>query len=219
MVAAAVAAAVTPLQAKLNALETVEPVKAAEAPMLDKIWTKAELREMIDTDQITEAQAEDRLELQRENRIRAAVKADIESAGANQTVSAQIEEFKSLVPELADKTSKDHLRAKAQFEILVKRGQPKTTSTELTALEMIYGQLDKLRTAKSARTETEYHEDAGGDGTSSAVVPKDLKMTPDEKRYYGDLINKGLYSGWDAVKEELKFSNSRIREKHGARAH
>ena len=220
MVSAAVSAAVTPLQAKLDAIETSPAPKNAEPPAVDKIFTKAELRELIDQDQITEAQAEDRLELQREQRIRAAIRADMEQLAATKTDGAQIDEFQALVPELADRSSNEYLRVKAQFEKLLKRGQPKTPSTELTALEMIYGPVDKLRIAKSSRTETEYHEDAGGDGTSSATpLPKDIKFTADEKRYYGDLMSKGMYKDWDEVRAELAYANNRVREKHGARVH
>ena len=210
---AAVTAATKPLNDKIASLSVAPPPKAQEAaaPGADKIWTKEELRDLIDKGQITEAQAEDRFELQREQRIRKAVMADVEQLNQKQTVGQQIDEFIALIPELNDKTSKDSLRAKAQFEALVARGMPKTPATELTAIEMIYGTVNALRTARGARSEAESHQDGAGDGeppTGSKSAGK-MKYTADEKRYYEDLIGKGIVADWAAADAEMAFKKTR----------
>lgn len=219
---AAVTAATKPLNDQIASLTAAPPPNPNNgAPPPEKIWTKAELRELIEKEQITEAQAEDVLERQREAKIRAAIREEVGLASANKSVSEQIDEFIALVPELTDKASKDAQRAKAQFENLVSRGMPKTRATELTALEMVYGTVDKLRAVKGARNEPESHMDAGGDGEPSGNDGRrsKIKYTADEKRYYGDLISKGIYKDWDAVDAEMAFANPRLREKHGARVH
>ena len=221
MIAAAVAAATAPLTAKLAEVETAAKPPPATEPA--KIWTKAELRKAIDDGQITEIQAEDVLERQREAQIARQVAEGVKAAVSETTTKQMVEEglaaYKELIPELNTPGSEPWQRGKAQFDYLVKLGQPKSHATELVALQALYGPVDKLKQAKGAANEPETHQDGGSDEGPGVAAPKKLRLSGDEKRYYGDLINKGIYKDWAQVEAEMKFANQRLRAKHGAAVH
>ena len=89
------------------------------------------------------------------------------------------------------------------------------------ALKAVYGSIESLRASKRSKPDFETHAVIGGAGGSGleSVKGSNIKLSRDEKRYYEDLISRGLYKDWKAVEEELKYANPALRARHaGGRA-
>lgn len=215
-VAAAVTAGVKPLIEKLSA----PPQKGQDQPT-EKVWTAAELQKMVDENQITSAQAQDQLERQRlaqaERIARDVARQEAEAARQRGTVDDQLTEYETLFPDVLKEGSADRTKVRRQYDYLVGIGQPATKATELVALGMVYGPLESVRAARKGRNKTESHEDIGGGDPGSRddrdddgeAPPVDLKLTKDERRYYQQGIEKGIYKDWAAVRDERKFAKAR----------
>ncbi|MGE0372996.1 MAG: hypothetical protein AB7Q01_14095 [Gammaproteobacteria bacterium] len=216
-VAAAVTAGVAPLYERLNA-----PLKKAdEPPPAEKVWTASELQDLVDKNQITAAQAQDQLERQRtaqtERVARETARQEAEAARLRGTVDQQLTEYESLFPDVLKDGSAERAKVRRQYDYLVGIGQPATKATELVALGMVYGPLESVRAARKGRNRTDSHEDVGGGDPGGRddrdddgeAPPADLKLSKDEKRYYQQGIEKGIYKDWAAVRDERKFAKTR----------
>ena len=106
-----------------------------------------------------------------------------------------------------------------EYRDLVARGSPKDRSTELAALRVVFGSIEKIEKAQS-RSKPDVQSDeqtgAGGD-TGGGEADKVKGLTARERAYYTDQIAKGRYKDWDAVKEELTYAKTALRRKMGAK--
>lgn len=225
MIAEAVEKATAPL-AQALAAAAARPAPAAEAPPAPPapVYTRTQLDQAVSENKITAAEANALWDRQQQEQTAKLVKDTVREAvtdvGRANEVTSRIAEYTALKPEVLKEGSPERARVKQQFDYLVSIGQPATKATELVALGMIYGQLDTLKAAHSTTRDEETHQEVGGGAPSNVGEPAPkLKLSKDEKRYYGDLISKGIYSGWDAVAEELKFASARVRSRHGAPLH
>lgn len=177
------------------------------------VYTRAQLRKMVNDGQITEDQMDAQLEQQLRESVRAEVKTEIaqttETATRKATLSAQIDAHTDAHPELKDQNSDLFKKVAAKFNELVGRGLPKgDLATELTAIEMVVGG------AKGRKRELEATEETGGDGDAGkgggAEDDGPWKGIPAKNReYYKKQIAKGIYSGTGDAR--LKKELARIR--------
>ena len=87
-------------------------------------------------------------------------------------------------------------------------------ATELAAIREVLGPIERLKTARSARRETESHEETGGGGGGGegrkAKTGWDA-LDSRQKAHYERMIAQGMYKDKKAVEEELKFARPRAR--------
>jgi hypothetical protein len=188
-----------------------------------KRYTKAELNAAVEAKQITSEQSDEiwakqiREDAKREAReeILSVTKAERQQ----ERVETDLNEYKQLAPEIMEEGSEVRKRVQDEFNYLVSLGNPgaandrRTLQTQLLAIRAALGPLDKLRTAKSARRETETHEETGGGGSGSGQrrgAPKTAwdQLDKRQRDYYDGQISKGMYADRAAVEAELKFSRS-----------
>lgn len=210
------------LRGKVDGLATV----ASAAPKTEQRqqspqFTRAQLREAVDDGRITQAQSDAIWDDQTEHRNSEKLKAVKDEVKQEITETAkiggQIDAYKSLLPDLAAKTSDTFKKVEAEFKYMTgELGMPNNEKTELAALRAVFGPVEALRQkakAKDARPDT-HHESAGrgggGDdgGGEQDGAPRDL--SPKLKTFYANQINRKLYKGWDdpVLKEELKHVRS-----------
>jgi hypothetical protein len=211
--------------AELRGKQSTAAHKVDDEP---KRYSRAELSTAVEAKTITADQAEEIWAKQIREDVKREVKAEVLGvAEANrklERVETDLNEYKRLAPEIMEEGSETRQKVREEFEYLVGLGNPgaaddpKTLQTQLLAIRNALGPLDKLRTAKSARRETEAHEETGGSsgsGSRRRSEPKTAWEALDkrQKEYYEGAISKGLYKDKAAVEAELKFSR-----KAGARA-
>jgi hypothetical protein len=205
------------VEAELAALKQAQ-VKATEQPV--KKYTRQEVNAAVASQAITAEQAEDILAKQlREDAIVEAerrILGKVEAKRAQERVDTDLEEYKRLDPSIMEEGSETRQRVREEFEYLVglgnegAAGNPKTLQTQLLAIRAVLGPLDKLRTAKSARRETESHEETGGSTGSGQRRTESKgawdKLDQRQKSYYEAAIREGLYKDRKAVEAELSYT-------------
>jgi hypothetical protein len=194
-----------------------------------KRYSKAELKAAVAAEQISQDQMDDIWERQiKAEAVAEATKAATDAVtrkATQESVDGDIARYSQLAPEILDEGSDERKRVREEFTYLVSKGQPRNVATELLAIRAVLGPLDKLERARSARRSEEHHQDVGGGGGGGERKPKGGaaltydSLTPREKAHYDKNMGPGkLYADKAAVNEELKFANTRIRAKYGARA-
>jgi hypothetical protein len=193
------------LASKLARLEgTVEGLKARpaapEAP--PRIWTRAELRALVDGDKITEEQMDAQLDAQLEAKLerKFAAKMDDVSAETRVTVGvdSQISAYIEAHPDLTDTESDLRKKVQTEFDYLVGvcGDDPKDKRTELKAIRSAVGAL----APKGRKKEPEASEETGGsDGVATKGGGGDdgwaKGLTPAQKAYYKKKIDQNFYKG------------------------
>ena len=221
-VTAAVAAATAPLTAKITELEGTV-VAAADAPPPQPEYTRAELGKAVEDGKITEIQAQDILDKQNDkktaNLVKETVSTTIGNINRDQTVDSQIDAYSKLMPEVLAEGSDERQRVASQFSYFVSIGLPNDKSTELAALNSVYGSIDALKSSKGAAQEFDTQQETSGGGAPAETVSgTTLKLSADERKHYQYLIDRGQYKDWKEVEAEMKFSNKQVRSRHGRAA-
>lgn len=217
------------LETKLAALEAKmsstplrrekEPQK--EEPKPEPQFTWAQLKQAASNGEISEDQA---MELwsqqQRATAVAEAtekVAAETRTRDVQKAVNAEIDVFKEAVPDCMVPGTEARQRVEREFRRLVAIGfDDSDVRTELAALQAAFGSSAQLKDRpKKAKKEpektAETHGSDGDDGSNDEGdapdrAPSDLD--PEVKRYYRQQIERGLYSGWKEVREELKFART-----------
>lgn len=213
---------VSELRGRLDALTEAQN-KANAAPQ----FTDAQLRAQVDAGQMTEQEASD-IRLQAsltamEERLGSKMKAENAAANQQRLVTEGVEAYKAKIPAMMVPDSKERARVVAEYNFLVSLGDPANNVTELKAMRAVFGE-EKAIGVKADGT-PEHHQETsgsgGGDenqGGSQTPDGAPAHLSPDERKYYGDQIQKGIYPDWKAVTDELKYANGNLRKRHGARA-
>jgi len=219
------------LEAELAALRLAQQRQPEKDEEPAKRYTKAELNAAVSSQTITADQADEiwakqiREDAKRE--VKAEVLGIVEANLAQERVGTDLEEYKRLAPEIMEDGSETRQRVREEFDYLVSMGHagkvedPKTLQTQLLAIRAVLGPIDKLRTAKSARRDTESHEETGG--ASAGGQRRQAKSAWDsldkrQKDYYEAKIRDGMYKDKAAVEAELKFSRKPHSGRTSARA-
>ena len=201
--------------------EEVQALKDAQAKQAEpKPFTRAELNQLVADGKVTQDAADATMDRQLVERAtkeaKSAAGAEVAQRERESVVTAQLDEYRGLLPEAWETGSKERAKAAKEYRYLVEKlGYPDTKATEVAALRAAFGDPEAIKasrsTGKSGPGET--HEevggaerDEGGKGDTDGA-PKDL--TPRQKSHYESMISKGHYKDWAAVREELKFRVAR----------
>lgn len=208
--------------AELRGRVSAQPPPKQDEPPAE--YTRAQLDKAVENGQITEAQRDDILERQNAARVQRqidqAVDSKVTGITREQQVTQQIGEYADVEPNLIKDGTDERRRVKQQFDAYVAMGLPKTKATELAALRTVFGDIDVLRAKKSRTQEYEHHEEGiGGEPPDASSTPQGtkLKLTKDERRYYEQCIQKGIYKDWKEVEKEMEYANPKVRSRHGAK--
>ncbi len=181
----------------------------ASAP---KDLSAADLRVAVDEGRMTEDEAGSIRDSQSERRITATVteslSGKIDGQRTADKVGGEIARYKTIVPEITDHGSVQFAKVKNEFEYLTTHGyDAKDPRTELMAARAAFGPLDALETAGEAKPRETFSETGGGaepdGGGSGDNWPKN--MTADQRTYYDDQINQGVFTDKKAALEEFNY--------------
>ena len=187
-----------------------ELAKRAETP---KTWTRTELSTLVDNGDLSQAQADELYDRQRDAQVQKQIRETVDRGLTQQSrearVLAQIERYKELVPDVAGE-SETRERIAEEFRQLVDLGDdPKDYATELKALRAVLGPVEKLQ---AQRRPLPSHEETGGEGegtTTTEGFPKD--MPKKHREFYQKMLDDGFYKDMGAVKAEWAKASPKVR--------
>jgi len=207
--------------------------KAVEAkPEDDPVYTWDQLQQAVQENRISETQSHELwARQQRRLAVQEAKREILTETSANATATAverEIERYREAIPAVMAPGSEQRNRVHAEYKRLRALDPVRfdeSLTTELMALQGAFGPIAHV--VKAVKTKPDGHRDVSSDDAADPAddtKDKDPKDTPpsslsvDEKRYYEGAIRNKVYKDWGAVREELKFANSRLRRRYGARA-
>ncbi|KPK68174.1 hypothetical protein AMJ82_08920 [candidate division TA06 bacterium SM23_40] len=186
------------LEARSHAPAAPAPKSEERAPL-----SRAQLRALVDSGEITQDEMDAELERQIEMRIEKRVSSiqDVKTRAAK--INTEISQYIERVGDLDNPTSDNHKRVKAEFKALRERDFPNDATTELLALRAVFGDLDKIRIPETGHKERETdkttHSGAGGEEQEETPSgPGPLKgLSKEYIDHYQKGIDAGRYKGWD----------------------
>ncbi len=209
------------LEDKVEGLEaTVQGLTTPQKGEDEKELTSAELRQAVTEGKLSDAEADDIKDRQRERRADQQIKKTVEDTIAVRDVfnkvADEVGRYLVAVPDLEDRESPSYQRLRGEFSKLVALGyDAKDKRTELLAAKMAFGDIERLESV-SGPEDRETHQDVGGSGSGQDKPdvkdgwPKDTNAG--QKRYYEDLISKGMKTKKQAV-EELEYHSKKIAQR------
>jgi hypothetical protein len=176
--------------------------KKVEPP---KTLTRADLRMAVEKQQITQEEADNLWDNQLLERAR-----EIARQEANQTLSVKqtsqridedLRQYRVAVPNAWKEGTEERVKVAEEFRNLVERGLPETKETELVALRVVFGPVEKAK----SRPSVEHDEQAAGAGSPERKSEDTIKsLDARRKAYYEDQIKVGRYKDWGEVRKELE---------------
>ena len=203
------------LRGEIATLREQAAKKPVEQSPPEKVFSRAELRGLVDEGKITQEAADAYLDKQAEERITqkvtATVTAKLTDGQRAATVEQVLGEYRALVPAAWEEGSKERAKVAKEFKALVALGAPDNKVTEAAALRAAFGDPEVIRESRATgrRGPGETHVETGGgdkpgagDGKDDGP-PKGLDVT--KAAYYQKQIDKGIYPDWKAVRTELAY--------------
>lgn len=190
-----------------------------KAPAQTRVYSAVELSQAVANGEITQPDADQIRDTQLENRIVAKVAETVATTTANQarvtTVQADMARYTEAYPDIRVAGTEMRNRVEEEFSYLTNLGHPADATTEVLAVRAVVGPTSRIGKIKKPTPLREVDEQGGSGGDNPpGDGDKKAKLSSDEKAYYTPMVGKGkMYSDWDAVHAEMKFSNSRMREK------
>lgn len=215
------------LRGRLEGLSAALPPRDkgnGEQPQL----TRPTLRKAVEDGTMTEDEANDAWEHQRDQaidgRITKAVKSAVTDRDLAKRVSDEVGRYKTALPDITDRSSDSFATLQKEFRRLVELGyEAGDVRTELLAARAAFGSLERLEAAAGPHPRETFAE-TGGAGeageTGKRVDGSPKGMTARERAHYDNLIKMGQYTGFDDPKiaaEIGQYADPGLRARHGAK--
>ena len=205
--------------------QTANQQTANPPPAPAKVYSRAELAVAVEKNQISEEKANEIFDRQQEQRIKDGVLKEVGGAlqahQQNTFVQNKIAAYKEHLPDINSPGTKAYqdLQQEIQTQMQFTGQANSSPALELQALRVLFGDEGKLRPVGEHERETHQDTHFGGDqnGGNQQQGQHKLKLTQAEQSYYQKAIDNKVYKDWDAVADELKFSNQGLRERSAAR--
>lgn len=205
-------------------LTTLEQKAAQEPPKQEPVYTRAQLRALVDEGKITEDAMDAQLEKQMIAKARAEAQSVVAQGNAQADVGKTIDQYTQAIPDLNSEDSEARDKAEQAYEALEKRFGAPTNDQErqkltAAALEVAFGPVDKLqaRVKELSNKERQHHQEQGG-GEKAGDKSDDgsLKGLDAKARgYYQKQIDTGMYKDWSEVNEMLKKAPAKTKARLG----
>lgn len=198
------------LEGELEALKRQPPPQAAPTPPR---YSATQLQAMIDEGKATVGQVlayqEESLRMEMDRKLEEKVQAHLSTSAKTSSLQQELARYRSAIPEVAQVGTPERVKAEQEFNYLVGIGyDAKDPRTELMALRVAHGSIESIearRTAKTIPTGRETMQDIQSPGGVKQSEPDVLKkMTAAQRQHYQKMLDRGVYKGWDEVREELK---------------
>jgi hypothetical protein len=213
------------LEATVQALKTSpQQNQPAQEPQQKREYSRAELRQFVESGEISQQQADDYWDMQQEAKFDRKLKAEISKIQKESSEQASlgdlrntISKFSEIIPELTENGSEDREKVRKEFQRLTRvTGVPKPESRQdfelqVIALENVYGSPENARKRRQQQSkpsddnlmeETPSHEEMPKSASNSKVLKS---LNARQKAHYQKQISNGVYKDWKAVEAELTW--------------
>ena len=207
------------LKGRLTALE-----QGAQQPDAkpEKIYSRSQLKDLVEEGTITEAQMDAQIEKQLNDKAKKSALDAVDRRTELTKSTGIVDQYKELLNGLDEDGSENRERAKAAWlDIVDIQGQPRTPEQkaqyEVLALQQAFGSLKSLKGKgrELSNSHRESHQEVGGDHDTGSKNPETKGLSKRVTDYYGPQVDKGMTT-WKDVKEELKYvTNPGVRERLG----
>ena len=210
------------LQQEREARIRLEEQLKARAPDKPERYTKQQLREMVATGQMTQDQADDTWDAQREaeitEKVMGAVKSTSVETATLTRVNSDLARYKELAPDILVEGSETRQAVAERYQYLLSIGAPRGAATELAAANAVLGPVEALERKAKGRTVTQSHEESGGGGKGNDGGKGGKKSLLDQaperyKSHYENMIAKGLTTREQAEKELARMGIGKLNER------
>ena len=197
--------------------------KAKSEKIAPKELSRTELATAVEKGELTQDQAnglwERQLVERTQNTARETAAQVVTEAETNRRIDAEMRRYKELIPAVMRDGTEERDKVADEYRYLVSTGHPENRNTELAALRLAHGSIERLEKARSrSKPDVQSDEQTGAGGDIGGGDTGKIKgLSPREREYYTSQIAKGRYRDWDAVKEELAHANIALRRKMGAK--
>lgn len=201
------------LEGELEAMKRTPPVQVAPTPPR---YTPAQLQAMVDEGKATIGQVlayqEESVRLDVEKKVDERLDAKLKESSKTTTLQRELGQYKQVVPEVLQPGTPERLAVEKEYAYLVDLGYSASDPrTELMAVRAALGSVETIqakRKSKTIPTERETMQDTQSSGGAKTGGEPDLlkKLTSAERTHYQRMIDRGVYKGWDEVREERKFA-------------
>lgn len=200
------------LEGELEAMKRAPAPPTAPTPPR---YSAAQLQAMIDDGKATVGQVlayqEETMRLEMDRKLDEKVKATLATTAKTSTLQQEMDRYKHAVPEVTQEGTPERQQVVKEFDYLVRLGyDAHDPRTELMAVRAALGSVETIqerRKSKSIPTGRETMQDIQASGGSKPSEPDVLKkMTAAQRQHYQRMIDRNVYTGWDEVREELKFA-------------
>lgn len=199
------------LEGELAALKraSAEP-KAETAPR----YTASQLQAMIDEGKATVGQVlayqEETIKKELAATVEKKVAETLSTQHQGSTVEQELQQYRKLVPEALQGGTPENQRLLREMNYLVSLGHNgEDKRTALIAARAAFGDPESLKTKRAAKaipTGRDTMQDTTASGKPKPSEKDPLKdLTARQRTHYQHMIDRGVYSGWAEVKEELAF--------------
>lgn len=187
-----------------------------------KEWTTAEIKEAVNTGQISEDEAERIRQAQWKREVKQEVTQEISQTlnqqSVNQRVDSEIQRYVKIIPELSNQSSDTFGKVKKEFDYLTTMlgRDANDIGTQLQAVRTVFGDIEALEKV-NGKPAIMPHQEVGGQGQTDRTDKKSdgsPNWLPREVRqFYEKQFEMGMYSGWqdNRVKAEIEKYGKRWR--------
>lgn len=195
-------------------LEALKRTPAEPKTAIPPRYTASQLQAMIDEGKATVGQVleyqEETLKKELAAEVDKKVSETLSTHQRGNTVQSELQEYKTLVPEALQAGTPENQRVLKEFSYLVNMGYDRNDPrTEVLAARAAFGDPESLKTKRAAKaipTGRDTMQDTTSSGKPKPSEKDPLKdLTSRQRQHYQHMIDRGVYSGWAEVKEELAF--------------
>lgn len=210
------------LSTEREARVRLEERSNSRTPEPPREHSRADLAQMVEDGQLTQAQADRIWEQQQENRIDRMVsdrvQAQITQHQTRAAVEAELGRYRQAMPQAWQNGTQERQKVAAAVHDMMAKGAPNTTLTDLLALRQVFGPIEALETNLETRRDPNRQgatPDGGGDeggGGDDGRLPSWL--TGPQRAHYENLLSMGMYDG-EKGEKDLKAELEILRKKRG----
>lgn len=199
------------LEGELEAMKRV-PATPPSPPR----YTEAQLQQMIDDGKATVGQVlayqKETLTKELTQQVDARVSERLAASTKTSSLQQEITKYKQTVPEVTQEGTPERQAVEREYSYLVNLGyDANDPRTELMAVRAALGSVETIQERRKAKTipstGRETMQDTQASGNPKAGEKDVLKtMTAPQRQHYQKMLDRGVYKGWDEVRDELKFA-------------
>lgn len=197
------------------------PAPAAAPKPEERVFTVAELRQMVEKEEISEDQMLAQLQYQNDKamdqKIEQRLATERQAMQSNARAESRISEYVQNCPELKQSDSAEYKRYHETFQQLVAEGKDGADpETKLLALRMEFGKPESLKKIPETTRETRRTSETTGTGGSGRTRTETTDGAPDWlpqelRRHFERGIERGLYKGWDDIQTRRELVRHRAK--------